>query len=246
MSVYLIRRLLKLLTIRLKVYKPGEEPVRTPSKFMIFSHLPPSELLEKLADAYCQVFSEEPWHEKHSRERVIEKLKREVNPPNVRLVIMEGDKTTLVAGFCWGGVITPDQIPERVAQARFPEDLQRGKEKVKKLLEPLGDKKLLFLDELAVLKPFRKGPAPIQFLLRPLFELGWENNIKSVLFWTSEKSKIKALATYMGFSPLSTINEITFMFNPDFAPLLKIVQNWESKQIEKILTFTSFLARKRS
>jgi hypothetical protein len=237
----IIRLILWLLTVRAKVSLPGKEPIKTPPNFLTFQELPTDEeLLKSLLLAYCQVFSEPPWQERHQPEKVLAKLKRELSGNPARLVVMLGDKTNPVAGFCWGSVISPQEIPDRIIQARF-ENVEEGKVNTEKLLKLLGEKPILYIDELAVLSPFRRKIAPIQFLLRPLLELGWQAGICQALFWTSASSKIRPLATYMGFYPLTKIEDLVFMFNPDFLPLLKIAQNLDSKRIARIMGFTSKL-----
>lgn len=260
-----IRVVLKLTTFHLRVHRPEEASVKAPPTFIVlpnqrlgkepiwssdkyrraFPREQFGEILEELTKSYCQVFSEAPWYEKHSPQKILKKLSRELSTPLSRLVVMIGNKTFPVGGFCWGEIIPPSEIPKRVAFSRFPDNIQEGMEKSKTLLQYLGDKPILYFDELAVLKPFRKGLTPIQFLIRPLLELGWNVGVKQALFWTSDESKIKPLATYMGFQALCTIDQIIFMFNSDFVPLLKITQNLDARTAGRIMAFTSRINRKR-
>lgn len=240
----MVRWILKAMAFPLKVYSVGNAPVKTPSKFTVFSSLPTGKMLEDLAGAYSQVFGEPPWNEEHSPEVVAQKLARELSEPPVRLVTMEGNETDPIGGFCWGTIIDPESIPERVARARFPDNIREGREKAKELMKFL-DEPVLFFDELAVLRPFRRGLAPIIFLVRPLFELGWETGVRTALFWTSTSSKIKLLTTYMGFQPLCSIDDIVFMANPNFIPLLKILQHLDPQAVQRVMSFTSRVIKRR-
>ncbi len=234
----IVRLVLNLATIHLPIYRIGQEPVPLPSNIDVFSNLPEKRVLENIAKAYCQIFSEPPWFETHTKERVIEKLSKEIE--NGRLVIMRKEGSEEIVGFCWGAVIPTYQIPERVARAPFYHNIKEGSKKAEGLLTFFSKEgQVLYLDELAVAKESRGGLAPIQFLLRPLLDFGWQKGAKRALFWTSDESKIKPLSLYMGFEPIYKIDKIVFITTPNILPLLKLAQCYEPNKISKIMRITS-------
>ena len=240
----LIRGILRTVTLPWKIYEPGKAPITVPSQFLTFTSLPPENVLTPLVEAYCKVFQEPPWKEHYSREEVVEKLSRELSGRAVRLVIMKGNQKEPVGGFCWGAVISPQEIIERVTKTKWWKGSEEEIEKLQKLVDFFKDR-ILFLDELAILKPFCGGLTPLQFLLRPLLELGWENNTSIALFWTSQESKIMPLAFYVGFQPLCSFDEIIFLMNPNFISLLKLAQHFNSRKAQKIISFTARLMKKK-
>lgn len=244
MRYFLVRAVLKILTLHLRAHSPGKAPVESPKRFTIYKEGLPEEL-GPLATAYKQVFAEPPWDERHTLPEINEKLRQELMGDSF-LVLMEGNEEFPVGGFCWGAVIPVAEIEERVALARPGASREKVQGLIKTLYQKgLGNSKLLFLDELAVLRPFRGSLSPIQFLLRPGLELALEGRIKAALFWSSWESKIVPLAVYMGFEPVGNINGIIFLLNRDVTPLLKIAQNFDPRGATRIMSLTSRIIKKR-
>ena len=243
----LVRYLLSVLTWRLKIWPPGEAPIR----FVRFSltHEPPCQA-EALVTAYQQVFKEAAyWAEEWPAEEVLGKLRREVIPPDSFLVTMMGDEKTPVAGFAWGTKISADALATRIAGA-----LGKTADELKEIVAILARRhisELIYADEFGILKRFQNGIEPIRGLLRPWLEWGWHiYHLRTCLFWTKPTSPIYKLASYMGFEPVFWAKdggkEIVFLLNRDFRPLLKIAQNMSSHQIVRIMMAVSEKRRKKS
>ena len=73
--------------------------------------------------------------------------------------------------------------------------------------------------------------------------------IRTTIFWSTPESRIVPLARYVGFEPVFRIEAddkgIVFLCQPDFRPLVKMMQNLDWRQISRIMTTTSRLAGKK-
>ncbi len=246
----LIRYLLPVLTWRLKIWPPGQAPMKLlPGKFTLSHEVPLAP--KPLVAAYQQVFKEAAyWAEKWPAKTVLAKLRSEVVPPDSFLVTMAGDDENPVAGFAWGTKIGADELVTRIAKA-----LGKTAGELKDIVALLARRhisELLYADEFGVLKKFQNGIEPVRGLLRPWLEWGWHAyHIHTCLFWTTPASPIYKLALYMGFEPMFRTQmedggkEIVFLLNRDFRPLLKICQNLNSHQIARIIMVVSGKRRKR-
>ncbi len=239
LSHSLIRAEMGFLTLNLRLHPSGEAPVRSPGNFVTYTgELPEDDWLGALAGAYAEVFAQRPWNEVHRIDSVVGKVKRECTDDGC-LTILRGNRDVPVGGFCWGATIPVEAIPPRAAAARG-----KAEERFQVLVEHLhqvgiaNTSNVLYVDELAVLREFRGGVGPIQFVLRPILEYTVGRGVKPAIFWTSKESKILALAIYMGFVPICQIGEIVFLLNRDVTPLLKIAQNLTPEHVRMAMALT--------
>jgi hypothetical protein len=235
----LIRAALKVLTLPLPVFLPGETPIFS-ERFSIFSRLPEDTTLRAgLVKAYQTVFGEPPWKEEWPEEKILIKLQRELTGHSF-LVLMQGDEKFPVGGFSWGAVVPVGTLETRIGQA-----LLKQPTGLTKILQNRGMDEVLYFDEFAILRPFRRGLEPIRFLLRPGLELGlgYQNRMHQALFWSIPNSKIVPIALYVGFEPVFQFEaegkEIIFLLNPNFLPLLKIAQSVKGKRIAQLMKVIS-------
>lgn len=210
--------------------------------FFVFSRLPTKTLLRSgLIRAYQQIFSQPPWEENWSEEKVLAKIEREIRIRGRSfLVLMAGTKEWPVAGFSWGAIVPLSAVEKRIASALGVDP----KGLVEDILRERRVKELVYFDELAILPSFRGGLEPLRGLVRPGLELGYAQGIKQTLFWSTPESKIVPLVLGMGYEPLPISitrgeKKIIFLFNPNFIPLLKILQRFGGKKIAKILRIVS-------
>lgn len=229
----LIRAALKVLTLPFPVFLPGETPIFS-ERFSIFSRLPEDATLRAgLIRAYQTIFGESPWKEEWPEEKILAKLQRELADYSF-LVLMQGDEKFPVGGFSWGAVVSVGALETRVGQA-----LLKQPTGLTKILQKQGMDEVLYFDEFAILRSFRRGLEPIRFLLRPGLELGYQNRVHQALFWSTPSSKIVPLALYVGFEPVFQFEvggkEIIFLLNPNFLPLLKLAQSTKGKRVAQFM-----------
>ncbi len=237
---------LKVLSAPFKIHAPGEAPVRSPNTFQSYYNLneePPS-VKRDVAIAYTKVFCEPPWNENWKIEEVEEKIVSEINGPSC-LTIMEGNSEHKVGGFSWGAVVPTEKAAHRTMEAHRFEGARIEELLSKKLSRIIKGDKVFFLDEVAVLREFRGGMSPIQFLVRPSLEVAVDAGAIEGVGWTSWRSKIAPLSLYLGFSTIvAEIEDVAFLYNPDIRPLLKIAQNVNGQTLEKIIASASRLVRR--
>ncbi|MDI6830154.1 MAG: hypothetical protein QME88_02345 [Actinomycetota bacterium] len=238
--------MLRALSAPFRLYPPGEAPVRSPEGFRSYAGVDevPAGVLRDTAMAYARVFSEPPWNEAWEPEAVMEKMRRELRPPSC-LTLMRGNEHQPVGGFAWGAVVPVEEAAERTLAAhgfRSPG--------VKELLDGgmrgrISGRRVFFLDEVAILREFRGGMAPIQFLVRPALEMAVWSGATEGVGWTSWSSKIAPLSLYLGFSEVvAEVEGIAFLYNPDIRPLLKIAQNVNGQALERLVRSASRLVRR--
>jgi len=239
----LIQGTLRAVTFRLPAYRPGQSPIRLPEKFSVFSRYPDDPMiLFGLANAYRAIFSEPPWNENWPIEKTLAKLQREL-AGDCFLVVMRGEGS-LVSGFSWGALVSLEHLESRIEPALGirPVGLAEA-------LRKQGTERLVYFDELAVLESGRGGPDPVRFLLRPGLELGHGLGVFKTMFWSTPKSKIVPLATYMGYRPIFEVEhggkEIVFLLNSDFLPLLKVTQYLSPSKIVRVMRFVSLFLQGR-
>lgn len=240
----LIRLCLRLWTFRQPVWSSGTAPISFPDTHQTWSleQVEPTCILNQVAQAYVAVFADKPWEEHYEPEWVIGKLRRELASSSACLVTLKGNEAWPVAGFCWGVVATPLEVYQRILAARSMDKNETVQKKLSLLLlngTLKLDDKFLFVDEIAILRAFRGGLSPIQFLIRPVFELGYQCGVHQTLFWTMRRSPIYPLALGMGFESVGEVDGIEYMFHPNFVPLLKVLQNMKPERIRTILSITS-------
>lgn len=237
---------LKALAFPFRLYPPGEAPVRSPDRFRSYHgvHEVPVGVMRDTALAYARVFSEPPWNEDWEPEEVMEKMRRELEPPSC-LTIMRGDEEQAVGGFAWGAVMPVDEAAARTLEAHGFQTPG-----VRELLDGamrrhIKGPRVFFLDEVAILREFRGGMAPIQFLVRPALEMAVSSDAVEGVGWTSWSSKIAPLSLYLGFSELiAEVEGIAFLYNPDIRPLLRIAQNVNGQALERLVRSASRLMRR--
>ncbi len=241
----IIRVMLRVLTFPVRIYESGVAPIHIPEKFLVFQSLPPEDLLEALIKAYQKVFSEPPWGEDWTENEVLAKLKRELAGDNSFLVLMCGNEKFPVVGFSWGSMIPVKTLEKRVEGALTEKPV--GLEEL--LQERVVGEQIVYFDEFAILRQFRTGLEPIRFLLRPGLELGWTCGVHQTMFWSTPRSNIVPLASYMGYEPIFRIEEgkkkIIFLYNQNFLPLLKVAQHLRGRQIVRIMQIASRILGKR-
>ncbi|MDY6794395.1 MAG: hypothetical protein SWK76_03800 [Actinomycetota bacterium] len=238
--------MLKALSTPFKAYAPGKAPVKCPAGFSTYygaDRVPP-QILRHLARSYRRVFAEPPWNEEWKVEEVEEKIIRELEYPSC-LAVMEGNNEWRVGGFSWGAVVPAAEAARRTQEAHKLDD-HKAQEVLRRRLEATfrGDK-VYFLDEVAILRDFRGGMSPIQFLVRPSLEVAVDEGAVEGIGWTSWDSKIAPLSLYLGFSTLvAEVKGLAFLYNPDIRPLLKIAQNVNGQVLERLVRSATRLARK--
>jgi len=232
----------------LKVGK-GEKPIPTPQNFKVyesFSAFHESGLIDSLCKAYQRVFRESnAWQEHHSCESISKKLISQLSDSSVITLMMDDQNT--VTGFCWGQITTIEQVvldcQESISFSSFNEnDRKKLSEQLKKHISP---KNIVFIHELGILSEHRSGIKPLQFLLRPIFELGNKNEIKQLLWWTSKKSEAYTLSFLFGMENLLSVNDIVFMYSPNYTHLLKILRCFDPQKIAGLLRKSSLSKQER-
>lgn len=240
--------MLKAIAAPMKLHQPGEAPVSSSERFRSFSGnaaIPPDIKLET-ARAYCEVFAEPPWNEGWSLEEVEKKINRETAPPSC-LTIMKGNEEFPVGGFCWSGIVPVEFVTQRTITAHGFSDPSILPMLEMKMRETIKREKIFFLDEVAIMREFRSGMSPIQFLVRPSLEVAVGEGAIEGLGWTSWKSKIAPLSLYLGFSKVvAEVEGIAFLYNPDIRPLLKIAQNVNGEFLERIIRTASRLIGRKA
>lgn len=211
-------------------------------KSLLFFGMPYDQLiLSGLIRAYKRVFSEKPWEENWHEDKIFLKIKEELKDKNSFLVVIKGNEDWPVAGFAWGAIISLEEIELRAEKALG--SVPRGLKNIIKK-ENKGDK-ILYCDEFAILSEFRKGLEPIRYLLKPALEMGAKKNVFQTIFWSTPESKIVPLARFMGYKiifeylPTGKKNKIIFLYNPNFRPLLKVVQKINSRNVAKFMRFAT-------
>lgn len=236
----IVRIFLKLMTFWFPV-KFGEIE-NNHDKILIIPRLPEDGYLKTgLVKAYQQIFSEPPWQEKWSEEKILEKIERELTG-NSFLVMLKGNQDFPVAGFCWGRIMRISELEKHIKSALGESPVGLEENLLKKTRK---DERILYFHEFAVLRRFRKGLEQIRYLLRPSLEYGWLQGVHKTLFWSTPESKIVPLSLYMGYEPIYKTNilkkQIIFLFNPAFSPLLKINQRIKGRTVAKAMGFIARL-----
>jgi hypothetical protein len=182
----------------------------------------------------CYPFSE--------TEKIIGEELENKNQKPMGSVVTRNEK---VLGFMFSGIIEKGNLIEKIARARSDKDI----EKAKKLLRSLEDvldrkriKKLIYSYEIGIVKEERKGIVPLSLLIKELFSFGEENNVFSVMFWTSKKSPIYKIALLGGFRPVHKVldsrtgEEIFFLLNDNFSKLFSNLKKIKDPAIALIRT----------
>lgn len=238
--------IIKIIGLFLKEYPRGEAPIKMPANFRCYNSFfeIPKAVLDGTARAYKVIFEEPPWNEAWECEKIIAKIEREISSSSCSFfTIMKGNSDFPVGGFCWGSVIPKGEIPQRVMEAHA---ISTG-EALDQVLNKIKGSKVLFVDEVAILKNFRKGIAPLQFLFRDLLEISLTERV-GIICWTSRESKIYPFLLRFGFKRVGEAEDIVFLYAPPSVAraLAKIDQGWNFRKIQKIISFTAKIKRARN
>lgn len=240
-----VRWMLRIFTFFLP-YIPGKGSLAfgIDGGFLVFSRLPEDLALRSgLIKAYQKVFGEYPWEEKWSEEEILDKLLRELTG-NSFLVILQGNEEFPVGGFAWGRILAIRELEDHIGPALGVKPLGLEKCLAKK---SKGDERILYFHEFAILRQFRKGLSSVMLLIRPGFEFGWVQGVRQTLFWSTPNSKIVPLSLYMGYEPIYKTEaggkEIIFLLNPDFLPLLKIIQRAGERAVARWMRLISYFGK---
>lgn len=157
-------------------------------------------------------------------------------------ILMKEARTNHVVGFTWGVITSLENIVERILSSscqKREKGILEIIDKLRNSLNFLEDKQnILFGDEMAILKEFRKGIKPLAGLVRMLFEHGVENNCYQIIFWSSKGSSICKLAIKVGFQKIyESNNETTFLFHKDFSFFINLLRRMKSPTIAVITTY---------
>ncbi len=207
-------------------YSLENDTVPTPETYKSFFDGDIPEKIEKeLIKSYKEIFREEPWNEEWTNNQVAAKIKKDLVGKDTFLIVIE--KESKVKGFAWGSVIKQGEMPKRAAEA------MRVAEYNFSIAVPNDKEKVLYCDELALLKEARGGIDPVRHLVKKILEYGLSKGLTATAFWSTPRSKIVPIAQMMGYHKcgggVARGKEIVFLFNPSFTSLLKITKHLNSK-----------------
>lgn len=244
MKGLLVRTLLNLITSPFSI---DNSELKFPANYRYFDGIPPADILKEVIHCYQELFSKPPWNERWETRIVKEKLIRELRKDHSFLTIMFGDEEFPIAGFSWGAIIKRKTIAERIAFALSTSITKNNYffSKLEKYLKKRKIDRVLYFDELGILKKFRSGTNPLKFLTIGGFEKARKEGIKQAIFWSTPQSKIVPIMKMMGFEEIAKIKvgkkEIVFLFSPNFFPVLKISKSLSHEQTSKVLKLVSSL-----
>jgi hypothetical protein len=232
----MIYSLIRFWSVPYRLYRDGDAPVEKPSGFQVFREgfPPPEHVARAVARAYVEAFSGPPWFENWKEEEVLAKMEKDLRPP-FRLVVMEGDEIHPVGGFCWGAVVRKEEVLPRIKESAELGEAEG--EILGRLLEKrIRGEEVFFLDEIAILPPFRGGITPIQFLIRPLMEACVARGYREGVSWTHRDSTITYISRYAGFRVLSpSFGDKVVIYCGDCRPILKLLQNVDGEKIAALI-----------
>lgn len=238
---------LKVLSVPYKIYPPGEAPRKSPGRFKTYynpEEISP-EILRDVALAYVRVYAEPPWNESWEVDEVEKKIASELGRPHSCLTVMEGDSERKVGGFNWGAVVPLEEVASRIKEAHEFESSGIEDFLEERLKATIKGSKVFFQDEIAILREFRGGGQPLQFLTRPAMEVAVHEGVIEAVAWTVRGSKMDPLSRYMGYSvEFAEAGDIVFLYHPDLRPLVKLMQNISAEALERMVRHMSRLTRK--
>ena len=216
-------------------YSAETDTVPTPDTYKIFLDGNIPEKIEKeLIKSYQEIFREEPWNEEWNKEQVARKIKKDLIGEDTFLIVIEEESK--VKGFAWGAVIHQKQMAKRAAGAMNVEE-----ESFSSIVVSKDNAKLLYCDELALLKEARRGIDPVRHLVKKILEYGLSKGVTATAFWSTPSSKIVPIAQMMGYHNCGggkvKDKEIIFLLNQNFISLLKITKNLKSKHANIFMAF---------
>lgn len=242
---FLLQSIIKFIAFFISLFGKRIDNEIFKDEFLVFySYLPQRDLLNDLVNVFTKIFSEYPWNENWNYNDVINKIKKEIElTKDSFLVIMKGDQNLPVAGFSWGALLEIELLPERIAHS-LKIDINEFKDLIV-FFKKRKINKIVYFDEFAIDRAFRGGINNIRFLLMPGLELGSKNSVYQTMFWSTPKSKIVPLATYMGYEivykKIVNDKEIVFLFHPNFYSLLEIAQRLKDEHIKFFMRIVSII-----
>jgi hypothetical protein len=186
------------------------------------SQIAPSQLAEFFS-AYQQIFREKPFYEEWSFKQFMQKLVRELTVPAIEecvddttfISLISGDDIAPVAGFCYGGIVDTELIPGRVLAAH-PFEEGRNTNVINELKEALGripDQRVVFTDEVGILRSFRGDFTRIAQLCYPVTVVGSSQELGGVC-WSKEGSKIIPILEYHHYTKIGNVGDIVMLYSP--------------------------------
>jgi len=182
------------------------------------------------------------------KRRIIRELTPSDNE-NPICILMKEAGTNHVVGFFWGVITSLENIVERILLSscqKREKGIMKIIDELKNSLNSLDDKQnILFGDEIAILKEFRKGIEPLAGLARMFFEHGIEYDCHQLVFWSSKESSICKLAIRIGFQKIYESNNGTiFLFHKDFSSFLDLLRKAKIPAIAVIRTYKTKMLEK--
>lgn len=144
-----------------------------------------SQIMEGVAEAYCEIFREEPWNEEFKPKRVMEIMREQFKRPGA--ISLAALRNNEVIGFAWMYDIFKDDLKEGT---RYSPELRF-------LFE--NQKRVFYLQEIGVKKEMRQQGIG-EALTRELLLRGKKNGANVVVLSTNGKARsIVSLIFKIGF-----------------------------------------------
>lgn len=236
----LIRTLIKGITLPFSL-KNSE--IKVPPRYRIFNGIPPEKIQKDISRCYKELFSGPPWYENWEEKEIIEKINKELKSNLSFLTVMCGEGEYPIVGFCWGAIIDRAEICNRIAAVLSVKKNSKFLKDFERYLKKRGVKKVVYFDELGLLKEGRGGVNPLRFLTLAGFNKARKNGVKKAIFWSTYNSKIVPIMKMMGFETIAKIRKkkIIFLYSPNCYPVLKIAQNISHKKVISIMKLASVI-----
>lgn len=145
----------------------------------------PIELMRQVAELYCQIFSEKPWHENFDTEQVLKTMTEHFNKPGAEALTFVENRTPI--GFAWMYEISGGDLKEGT---RYPRALD--------FLFKDG-KRVFYFQEVGVKEGSRRQGIG-ERLVRELLRRAKERGANFVILSTSRKATpIRSMIQKIGF-----------------------------------------------
>jgi hypothetical protein len=134
------------------------------------------------------------------------------------------DESTLnVTGFSWGAICTRDQLETRMLNRRPEEYSPTLVGELLRALDLAASDKLVFWDELAILREARQGGAAFRLLCRLTLEQATQHANRGI-FFTARDSSLLELCTTVGWQPVLESGHLAFLQHRNLKSLLAMLQ----------------------
>src|SRR5215213_8297390 len=137
--------------------------------------------------------------------------------------VLLDEATQKVTGFSWGGICTRDELETRMLGRQPEEYSPTVVEHVLRALNMDPGDKLVFWDELAVLREARQGGAAFRLLCRLTLEQATQHANRGI-FFTARDSSLLELCTTVGWKPVLESGHLAFLQHRDLKSLLVMLQ----------------------